>query len=163
MSSPESKEAKSSTAPPDGFLRHVPERLDHAESLRRARAFRESMASRRSVRFFAPDPIPEGVLDECIAAAGSAPSGAHMQPWTFAVVTDPELKRQIRVEAEKEEKETYAHRLTDEWREALEPIGTDWEKPFLEIAPALIVVFRQAWGIGFIEGSAPVAATKSQA
>lgn len=132
-----------------GEERHVPlefKTLDPEEMRRRAASFREQIETRRSVRFFSDEPIPDGVLEDCIRAAGSAPSGAHRQPWTFAVVRDPKLKREIRLAAEEEERETYANRLTDEWREALRPLGTDWQKPFLEIAPALIVVFRKAWG-----------------
>ena len=86
------------------------------------------------------------VLDLAIAAAGSAPSGAHQQPWTFVVVTRPGLKRQIREGAEREERENYERRFPDEWLRALEPFGTDWHKEFLEVAPALIVVFAQQYG-----------------
>jgi nitroreductase len=99
------------------------------------------------VRHFSSEPVGDEILDLCIRAAGSAPSGAHRQPWTFVVVRDPGVKRRIREAAEAEERETYAHRLTDEWRAALEPLGTDWRKPFLETAPALIVVFRQTYGV----------------
>lgn len=123
------------------------ERRSAEEMLARAREFRELLARRRSVRFFSDEEIPAGVLDECILAAGTAPSGAHRQPWTFVVVRDAETKRQIRIAAEAEERETYDHRMSDEWREALYPLGTDWQKPFLEIAPALIVVLRHAWGV----------------
>lgn len=129
--------------------RHVPLEFETREPQAmqgRAARFREELETRRSVRFFSDEPIPDGVLEDCIRTASSAPSGAHRQPWTFAVVRDPALKREIRLAAEEEERETYANRLTDEWREALRPLGTDWQKPFLEIAPALIVVFRQAWG-----------------
>jgi nitroreductase len=87
------------------------------------------------------------VLDECIRAAGSAPSGANRQPWTFVVVTDPALRREIRAGAEAEEREFYSHRITPEWRAALAPFGTTWEKPFLETAPALVVVFRHAYDL----------------
>jgi nitroreductase len=111
----------------------------------RAIAFRTETERRRSVRHFSDEPIPDGVLDECIRTAGSAPSGAHRQPWTFAVVTDPGIKREIRLAAEEEERKLYGERLTDEWREALRPLGTDEHKPFLEIAPALIVVFRHVF------------------
>ena len=125
-----------------GFRALEFERLAPEEMLARAAEFRTCMSRRRSVRHFAPDPLPVGLLDECILAAGSAPSGAHRQPWTFVVVTDPELKRQVREAAEEEERLLYGERLTEEWREALRPLGTDEHKPFLEIAPALIVVFR---------------------
>lgn len=128
--------------PESGFSPLDFERLPAEEMQRRGAQFRELMARRRSVRHFAPDPLPEGLLDDCILAAGSAPSGAHRQPWTFVVVTDPELKRQLREAAEEEERLLYGERLTDEWRDALRPLGTDEHKPFLEIAPALIVVFR---------------------
>ncbi len=130
------------------FLPYAQERLAEEAMRERAREFREEVESRRSVRFFSDEPIPLDVLDDCIRAAGSAPSGAHRQPWTFVVVTDPTIKREIRLAAEVEECETYSNRMTDEWREALHPLGTNWEKPFLEIAPALIAVFRHAWGIG---------------
>jgi hypothetical protein len=126
-----------------GEPRFVPldfRRLPADEMLARARAFRAELARRRSVRHFSAEPLPPGLLDECIAAAGSAPSGAHRQPWTFAVVTDPTLKRAIRLAAEEEERLNYSQRMGPEWLEALEPLGTSWEKPFLEIAPALVVV-----------------------
>ncbi|MSR62190.1 MAG: nitroreductase family protein [Planctomycetes bacterium] len=117
------------------------------ELLERARRFRETMASRRSVREFSSEAVPLDVLDECVRAAGSAPSGANRQPWTFVVVTEPALKRAIRLGAEAEEREFYAHRITDEWRAALAPLGTNWEKPFLERAPALIAIFRHAYDV----------------
>jgi iodotyrosine deiodinase len=119
-------------------------RLEPAEMLGRAAELRAELARRRSVRHFAPDPLPDGVLEECLLTAGSAPSGAHRQPWTFVVVRDAELKRRIRAAAEEEERKLYEGRISDEWREALAPLGTDANKPFLEIAPALIVVFRRA-------------------
>lgn len=118
-----------------------------AEMLERAREFRTDLGRRRSVRHFESTPIPAEVLDECIRCAGSAPSGAHQQPWTFAVVTDPELKRQIRAAAEEEERVNYSGRMNDEWLAALAPLGTDEHKEFLEIAPALIVLFRKAHGV----------------
>lgn len=118
------------------------ERLPEGEMLARARAFRSEIERRRSVRAFSDEPIPDGVLDECIAAASSAPSGAHRQPWTFVVVTDPSIKREVRLAAEEEERANYAGRMGDEWLEALAPLGTDEHKPFLEHAPALIVIFR---------------------
>jgi iodotyrosine deiodinase len=107
----------------------------------RARGFYESMRRRRTVRAFSDRPIPSGVLEDCLRAAGTAPSGANLQPWRFVVVTDPGLKRTIRVEAEKEEREFYERRAPQEWLDALAPLGTDPDKPFLETAPALIVIF----------------------
>lgn len=118
-------------------------RLDAAESQRRARAFLEQIRDRRTVRDFAPDPLPAGVLEDAIAAAATAPSGANKQPWRFVVVTDPATKHAIREAAEAEEREFYERRATEEWLADLAPLGTDWRKPFLETAPALIVVFSQ--------------------
>lgn len=118
-------------------------RLEPAESQRRARAFLEEIRRRRTVRDFAPDPLPEGVIEDAIAAAATAPSGANKQPWRFVVVTEPATKRAIREAAEAEEREFYERRATEEWLADLAPLGTDWRKPFLETAPALIVVFRQ--------------------
>lgn len=123
------------------------ERRTPAELLARAREVREDLDRRRSVRHFSSDPVSDEVLDECIRAAGTAPSGAHRQPWTFVVVRDPEVRRRLREAAEGEERKLYEERLTDEWRAALEPLGTDACKPFLENAPALIVVFRHSYGV----------------
>lgn len=123
-------------------VRHAP-----GEALRRAREFRAELSTRRSVRHFSSDPIPEGVLDECIATAASAPSGANKQPWTFVVVRDPATRQLLRYAVEEEERRFYAERVTDQWRADLRPLGTNWEKPHVEHAPALIVVFRQIHGI----------------
>lgn len=112
----------------------------------RARVFAADMARRRTVRDYSPRPIPPDVLDECLRAAGTAPSGANLQPWHFVVITDPATKRRIREAAEVEEREFYESRATPEWLEALAPLGTDPNKPFLEIAPALIAVFGEAYG-----------------
>lgn len=106
-----------------------------------AEAFYQLMAKRRSVREFSDRPIPASVLDNAILAAGSAPSGANMQPWHFVVVEDQQLKNKIRQAAEIEERELYANRASQEWLDALAPLGTDADKPFLETAPALIAVF----------------------
>jgi nitroreductase len=124
---------------------HIP-RLSDTESLAAAETFRLQVASRRSVRAFSDRPLPEGVLESCILAAGSAPSGAHKQPWRFIVVTDPGLKRRIREAAEQEEQENYGWRMTEAWKRDLEPLGTDAHKAFLEIAPALIVVMALIHG-----------------
>ena len=123
------------------------ERWPEDEMIARVRAFAELLATRRSVRSFSPDPIPDEVLRLAIQTAASAPSGANMQPWRFVVVRDPELKRRIRVAAEEEERLNYSGRMPDEWLRALAPLQTDWQKEFLEIAPALIVVFKLEYGI----------------
>lgn len=114
---------------------------------RRAAANLERMRRRRSVRAFSPEPVPWAVVEAAVAAAGTAPSGANMQPWTFVAVTDPALKRRIRAAAEEEERRNYDGRMSDEWLLALEPLGTDAEKPHLEDAPVVIVVFEQAYGL----------------
>lgn len=106
-------------------------------------AFYEVARRRRSVRDFSPDHVPDDVLDMAIRCAATAPSGANMQPWKFVIVRDPETKKKIREAAEEEEKLNYSGRMPDEWLRVLAPLETDWHKEFLEIAPALIVVFRE--------------------
>lgn len=118
------------------------ERLPVEESRRRVRQFLADVRRRRTVREFAPDPVPLDIIDTAIEAAATAPSGANRQPWKFVVVVDRETKRRIREAAEREEREFYERRATPEWLEDLAPLGTDWHKPFLEVAPCLIVVFR---------------------
>lgn len=116
--------------------------LSPVDAARAARRFADQMARRRSVRDFSPEPLPEGVLEAAIQAAASAPSGAHVQPWRFVVVTSPARKRRLREAAEAEEREFYTRRASAEWLDAVAPFGTDWRKPFLEVAPAVIVVFE---------------------
>lgn len=116
------------------------------ELLRNARIFNERMQQRRTVRDFSPRPIPRAVIESCLRAAGSAPSGANLQPWHFVAVADSAVKHQIRIAAEEEEREFYEHRAPKEWLEALAPLGTDSRKPFLEIAPWLIAIFSQPYG-----------------
>lgn len=118
------------------------------EMLNRAEAFRLLMSKRRSVRSWASTPIQRECIEKAIRTAASAPSGANQQPWRFVVVDDPDLKREIRLAAEKEEKENYESRFPERWVEALSPLGVDWRKPFLEEAPVLIVVFKEAHGVG---------------
>ena len=101
--------------------------------------------TRRTVRNFSDKPVQEKVIENILLSASTAPSGAHKQPWTFCVVNNPEIKKQIRSAAEIEEKESYQNRMTDEWLNDLQPIGTDWRKPFLEIAPYLIIVFKRSY------------------
>lgn len=117
-------------------------------SLAAAQAFRDYMRKRHSVRDYAPTPVAREVIEACIAAAASAPSGANRQPWHFVAVADPVLKARIRAEAEAEERAFYEGAAGDEWLAALEPIGTGAKKPHLEAAPWLIVVFAQRYGIG---------------
>jgi nitroreductase len=121
-------------------------RLSAEEMKTRSIDWLEELSSRRSVRHFSSDPIPLDVVERCIAAAGTAPSGAHKQPWTFVLVTDPDLKRRIREGAEKEEQDFYSRRASEQWLRDLRPLDTDAHKPMLEDAPALIVVFAQSDG-----------------
>ena len=121
---------------PYDYLRFPPD-----EQLRRASAFLELCGRRRTVRCFSPKPVPRELLENLIRTAGTAPSGANKQPWRFIIVTDAELKRKIRVAAEKEEKENYERRMSQEWLDDLAELGTDWHKEFLEVAPVLIAVF----------------------
>ncbi|MEM1297838.1 MAG: nitroreductase family protein [Pseudomonadota bacterium] len=121
--------------------------LRDAEAMRRASEFAAHMKRRHSVREFDPRPVPREVIEACITAAGHAPSGANQQPWHFVAVGDPELKHKIRLAAEEEERAFYDGGGGDAWLRALEPIGTGPEKPHLDIAPWLIVIFAQRWGI----------------
>jgi iodotyrosine deiodinase len=124
------------------------ERLPPERMLERARAFDAHMDARRSVRDFSPDPVPRELIELAVRAASTAPSGAHRQPWTFVLVGDAQLKREIRVVAEREERVSYEGRMSDEWLEALRPLGTDWRKAFLETVPWIVVVFAQLWAEG---------------
>jgi nitroreductase len=117
------------------------------EMKRRAESFADELHRRRTVRDYAPRPVPREIIESCVRAAGSAPSGANLQPWHFCVVTDPAIKRRIRTAAEEEERDFYEHRAPQEWLEALAPLGTDSNKPFLETAACLIVCFVQLWGV----------------
>ena len=140
--------------PPDSHPDAVPYRLEtlpDAEGIARAEALAAKLRLRRTCRDFASDPIPRAVIEAAISAAGSAPSGANHQPWHFAVITSPEYKRRIRLAAEEEERRFYGEggddpRASDEWLAALGPLGTNADKPFLETAPALIIVFAQRKG-----------------
>ena len=123
------------------------QRLDPAEMLRRAHDFHAELERRRSVRDFSQDPVPQELIEAAVLTASSAPSGAHRQPWRFVAVDDPDIRRRIREAAEKEERENYGRRFPPEWLEALAPLRTGWEKPFLEIAPWLVVVFEEIHGV----------------
>ena len=117
------------------------------EMRQRAAAFREQMRRRRTVRDFSTQAVDPEVIEDCLLAAGGAPSGANLQPWHFVVVSDPAMKKQIREGAEKEEREFYHGRAPQEWLDALAPLGTDDQKPFLETAPYLIAIFAQSYGV----------------
>jgi nitroreductase len=122
------------------------QRFDEGAMRERGGRFLETMRARRSVRSFSDEPIPIDVVTTCIEAAAQSPSGANRQPWTFVLITDPEVKSRIRAAAEREERAFYAGAASRKWLDALEPLGTGPDKPFLEIAPALIAVFAQRHG-----------------
>ena len=117
------------------------------EMQQRSKNFLKSIQRRRTIRDFSDEPVPEEIIINCLKSAGTAPSGANRQPWHFSVVRDMDIKKQIREAAEEEEKKFYSGRAPDEWLEALEPLGTDENKPFLEVAPYLIVIFSEAYGL----------------
>ncbi|MDL5030695.1 nitroreductase family protein [Pelomonas sp. APW6] len=137
---------KSHPKPAMEALAHYHE-LPAEEMKARARAHYEQQKRRRTVRDFDSRPVPREVIEHCLLAAGTAPSGANQQPWHFAVISDPALKRQIREAAEEEERAFYSGRAPEEWLRALAPLGTDPNKPFLEEAPLLIAIFAQKYGI----------------
>jgi nitroreductase len=124
---------------------YAPERLSPDEAAARARAFLELMRTRRSVRHFSSEPVPRGLVEDALLVAGSAPSGANQQPWSFVVVSDQETKERIRAAAEHEEELLYRERAGAEYLDAIRPIGTDWMKPHLTDAPYVIAVFEQPW------------------
>lgn len=135
---------------PGGEYRPVPlefDRFQPAEQAARARDWLRHMRRRRSVRHFSADPVPRELIEDIVATAGCAPSGANMQPWTFVLVDDPVLKRSIREAAEREERAGYERRMPKAWLDDLAPLGTDWHKEFLEVAPLLIVVFRERYRV----------------
>ncbi len=121
-------------------------RLSAEEMEQRAREFYGRMRRRRSVRFFTSEAPPRACIEYAVRTAATAPSGAHRQPWRFVIVDDPDLKRQIRQAAEAEERENYEHRFPKAWLDALAPLGTGWHKEYLEIAPYLVVVFKESYG-----------------
>lgn len=130
------------------FMPYRPDCIPEDEVIQRAELFFELMNGRRSVRMFSADPVPREAVERAIATASTAPSGAHRQPWTFVLIGDPDLKRQIRQATEEEERTNYeGGRLPDDWREALEPLGTDWHKEFLETVPWIVVLFEQRYGL----------------
>jgi iodotyrosine deiodinase len=133
----------------NGFdhIRYQRPMLSEIDLLHNSKEFYLGMNSRRTVRDFDTRAVPLEVMENIIRTAATAPSGAHKQPWTFCLVADPSLKKQIRKAAEEEEKLSYSSRMPDDWKNDLRPLGTDWQKPFLEDAPYLIVVFKQSYGL----------------
>jgi len=130
------------------FVPFAPGRLPEDTMRTRAGAFYELMAQRRSVRDFSSDPVPRDVVETAIRTAGTAPSGAHQQPWTFVLVGDPGVKRRIRLAAEEEERTNYLDgRMPEEWQEEIARLGTSWRKPYLEEAPWIVVLFEQRYGV----------------
>jgi len=129
-------------APLDSFIEYPDD-----EMLQRALTFRDELRRRRTVRHFSDRPVNRSVIEACIEASASAPSGANRQPWYFSVVNSPETKKRIRVAAEEEEETFYKERAPQDWLDALAPLGTDESKPFLEVAPYLIVIFAQLHGV----------------
>ena len=127
------------------FVEYHHERYSESEMLKRSKDFYDWMELRRTVRDFSTQPVPLEVIHNIIRAASTAPSGAHKQPWTFCVVSDATLKNKIRHAAEKEEQASYDGRMNAEWMEDLKLLQTDWQKPFLETAPFLIIVFKKAY------------------
>lgn len=127
------------------FIPYVKETYNQTETAKRAHDFYEWMNLRRTVRDFSDKPVEQTVIEQIIKTASTAPSGAHKQPWTFCVVSNPVIKKQIRIAAEAEEKESYNGRMSEEWLNDLAPLQTDWQKPFLETAPCLIIVFKRSY------------------
>lgn len=127
------------------YIAYHKQSYHETEMISRSSDFLTFMDTRRSVRDFSDKPIPKAVIENILKTASTAPSGAHKQPWTFCVVSNHNLKTQIREAAEKEEKESYENRMSESWLKDLEPLGTDWHKPFLEIAPYLIIVFKRVY------------------
>lgn len=125
------------------YIQYTPQVFTTEEMLEGAAHIAEYMDQRRTVRDFSSRPVPKEVIENIVKAAATAPSGAHKQPWTFCIVSNPELKKQIRIAAEKEEYDSYHGRMTEEWLKDLAPLGTDWNKPFLETTPWLIIVFKR--------------------
>ena len=131
--------------PPSHFITLDYVAPEETEIIACAKSFRAQMSRRRSVRFFSDAAVPSSVIEDIIMTAASAPSGAHKQPWTFCVVSDPNIKQQIRLAAEKEEYENYHGRMSEEWLKDLEKFDTNWQKEFLTEAPYLIIIFKKAY------------------
>ena len=131
----------------DPFVQYCPPRLHSSDGLAHGQSHYEHLKARRSVRFFSDEPVPRAMIELAIRTASTAPSAAHMQPWTFVALSNPTLKKQIRVAAEEEERISYEGRMSEEWLEDLAPLGTNWHKPYLETVPWIVVLFAQAFGV----------------
>jgi iodotyrosine deiodinase len=129
------------------FISYSKKELSTFEIVDSTKSFYQFMNTRRSIREFSNRAIEKEVIANIILTASTAPSGAHKQPWTFCVVSNPAIKKKIRIAAEEEEKKSYNERMSDEWLKDLAPLGTDWQKPFLEIAPYLLIVFKRIYEI----------------
>lgn len=129
------------------FVPYRHETYTEEEMLFRSKVFYDWMNKRRTVRDFSDQPVPREVIEHLVLTASTAPSGAHKQPWTFSIVSDPAIKSEIRKAAEQEEYQSYTNRMSEEWLADLKPLQTDWKKPFLETAPYLIVVFKKAYDL----------------
>ena len=129
------------------FIPYKVETYPEKEMLSKSKSFYQLMNIRRTVRDFSDKPVPKEIMENIISTASTAPSGAHKQPWNFCLVGDPEIKKQIRKAAEKEEKENYSGRMSERWLRDLNPFGTDWKKPFLEVVPWHIVVFKRVYEV----------------
>ncbi len=127
------------------FIPYIKETYNDEEMLHRSHEFYHWLDGRRTVRDFSDKHIPKEVIENLVRSASTAPSGAHKQPWTFCIVSDPNLKKQIRIAAELEEKESYEKRMSEEWLMDLAPLQTGWQKPFLETAPYLVIVFKRSY------------------
>jgi len=129
------------------FIAYTREFYPPEEMIRRSTDFYQWLDKRRTVRDFSDKPIPLEVIENIIRSASTSPSGAHKQPWSFCVISDPVLKKEIRTAAEKEERESYESRMSEEWLDDIKALQTDWQKPFIEVAPYLIVVFKKAYEV----------------
>jgi iodotyrosine deiodinase len=130
------------------YIAHQGNALNNEEMIQTILDFYKKMDTRRTVRHFSDKPIDKLIIENILKTASTAPSGAHKQPWTFCVVSNPDLKKQIRDAAEEEEKLSYTSRMSEAWKRDLAPLGTNWEKPFLEVVPYIIVVFKRSYEFG---------------
>ncbi len=138
------------------FIPYKRDTYETEEMIQRSQEFRDWLDNRRTVRTFSDKPVPKEVMENVIMSASSAPSGAHKQPWTFCVISNSELKSVIRKAAEEEEHTNYHGRMSEEWLEDLQAFDTDWNKPFIDIAPWVIVIFRKYMMLGRMEAEKPI-------